>query len=66
LLETVLPHQTTFDNNEVEHDFATIGRRIMLPNARQINQAPGKDCIILLTIEDITERKEIEMGLEKA
>jgi len=38
----------------------------MLLNARQINQALGKDYIILLTIEDITERKEIEMGFEKA
>lgn len=66
LLETILPLQTTFDNYEVEHDFATIGRRIMLLNARQINRALGKDRIILLAIEDITERKEIEMGLEKA
>ncbi|MFA6188138.1 MAG: response regulator [Sulfuricurvum sp.] len=65
LLETVLPQQTTFDDYEVEHDFATIGRRIMLLNARQIEQARGKERIILLAIEDITERKEIEAGLEK-
>ena len=65
LLETVLPQQTTFDDYEVEHDFATIGRRIMLLNARQIEQASGKERIILLAIEDITERKEIEAGLEK-
>jgi len=30
LLETILPQKTTFDNYEVEHDFADIGRRIML------------------------------------
>ncbi len=66
LLETILPQQTTFDNYEVEHDFATIGRRIMLLNARQIKQARGKKLVILLAIEDITERKEIEAGLEKA
>ena len=66
LLETILPQQTTFDNYEVEHDFATIGRRIMLLNARQIQQAHGKERIILLAIEDITERKEIEAGLKKA
>ena len=36
LLETILPQKTTFDNYEVEHDFSTIGRRIMLLNARQI------------------------------
>ena len=35
LLETILPQKTAFDNYEVEHDFATIGRRIMLLNARR-------------------------------
>jgi PAS domain S-box-containing protein len=65
LLETVLPQKATFDNYEVEHDFATIGRRIMLLNARQIQRVLGKERIILLAIEDITERKEIESGLEK-
>jgi len=66
LLETILPQKAAFDNYEVEHDFATIGRRIMLLNARQIQRASGKERIILLAIEDITERREIENGLKKA
>jgi len=66
LLETILPQKATFDNYEVEHDFATIGKRIMLLNARQIQRVLGKERIILLAIEDITERKEIENGLKKA
>ena len=66
LLETILPEKTTFDNYEVEHDFATIGRRIMLLNARQIHRVLGKEHIILLAIEDVTERKDAENGLEKA
>ena len=66
LLETILPQKATFDNYEVEHNFAAIGRRIMLLNARQIERGMGKERIILLAIEDITERKEIEAGLEKA
>ena len=66
LLETILPQKASFDNYEVEHDFAGIGRRIMLLNARQIQRASGKERIILLAIEDITERKEIEAGLENA
>jgi two-component system CheB/CheR fusion protein len=65
LLETILPQKATFDNYEVEHNFATIGRRVMLLNARQIQRGMGKERIILLAIEDITERKEIEAGLEK-
>ena len=60
LLETILPQKTSFDNYEVEHDFATIGRRIMLLNARQIERGMGKERIILLAIEDITERKQLE------
>lgn len=66
LLETILPKKASFDNYIVEHDFANIGRRIMLLNARQIQRASEKERTILLAIEDITERKEIENGLEKA
>lgn len=66
LLENILPQQATFDDYEVEHDFATIGRRIMLLNARQIHRGKGKERIILLAIEDITARREIETGLENA
>jgi two-component system cell cycle sensor histidine kinase PleC len=66
LLENILPKKVSFDNYEVEHNFSTIGRRIMLLNARQIKRVWGKERIILLAIEDITERREIENGLEKA
>ena len=66
LLETILPEKTTFDNYEVEHDFATIGRRVMLLNARQIEQGMGKERIILLAIEDITERKRSGRPVEES
>ncbi len=64
LLEKILPLQTSFENYEVEHDFATIGPRIMLLNARQIRQAYGKRKIILLAIEDITERRNAEKKIK--
>jgi two-component system CheB/CheR fusion protein len=60
LLETILPQKASFDNYEVEHDFANIGRRVMLLNARQIKRESGKERIILLAIEDITEKKKLE------
>ncbi|MCX6554762.1 MAG: PAS domain S-box protein, partial [Candidatus Aminicenantes bacterium] len=66
LLETILPQKASFDNYEVEHEFATIGRRVMLLNARQIQQALGKERIILLAIEDITERKRLEILLTES
>ncbi|MFT4606586.1 MAG: two-component system cell cycle sensor histidine kinase/response regulator CckA [Urechidicola sp.] len=53
-----LPEQTSFDNFEVEHEFATIGKRTMLLNARQIKQREGKRQIILLAIEGITESQQ--------
>ena len=65
LLEKILPQQTAFDNYEVEHDFVTIGRRTLLLNARQIEREVGKERIILLAIEDITERKKYEEKIQQ-
>jgi len=66
LLETILPQKSTFDNYEVEHDFTTIGKHIMLLNARQIQMASGKERIILLAIDDITEHKKAQQAIEEA
>ncbi len=65
LLETILPEKTSFENYEMEHDFSTIGKRVMLLNARQIERAFGKEKIILLAIEDITERRLAEKKLSE-
>ena len=64
LLEDILPKTTSFDDFEVEHDFPDIGKRIMLLNARKIYQKVNHTQLILLAIEDITERKELEERLE--
>ena len=66
LLETIVPEKTSFKDYEVVHTFSSIGRRTMLLNARQIRRTLGKRKIILLAIEDITTRKEIESSLETA
>ncbi|PKP29876.1 MAG: hypothetical protein CVT99_15495 [Bacteroidetes bacterium HGW-Bacteroidetes-16] len=65
LLEKIIPEKNSFDNYEVEHRFSTIGKRVMLLNARQIKRAFGKEKIILLAIEDITERKGKEDSLKE-
>ncbi len=64
LLEKILPQRTSFENYEVEHDFVAIGPRTMLLNARQIRQAHGKKKIILLAIEDISERRIAEKKIK--
>jgi diguanylate cyclase (GGDEF)-like protein/PAS domain S-box-containing protein len=58
LLEGILPQKTSFNNYLIEYDFANIGRRIMLLNAREIEKADDKENTILLSMEDVTERAE--------
>jgi PAS domain S-box-containing protein len=66
LLETILSQKTIFDDYEVDHDFVTIGRLVMLLNARQILRGWGKEQIILLAIEDITEQNRLENQLAES
>ncbi|MBX3448652.1 MAG: PAS domain S-box protein [Planctomycetaceae bacterium] len=60
LLEEILPRNSSFEDFEVEHSFPTIGRRYMLLHARRIHRADEKVDLILLGIEDITERRRLE------
>ncbi len=56
LLETILPANDSFDDFFVEHDFRQIGHRVMLLNARRVDHLQ----LILLAIEDVTERTRVE------
>jgi diguanylate cyclase (GGDEF)-like protein/PAS domain S-box-containing protein len=58
LLESILPQKTSFNDYLIEYDFANIGRRIMLLNAREIEKVGNKQLIILLSMEDVTERAD--------
>jgi PAS domain-containing protein len=58
LLEKILPQKTSFNNYLIEYDFANIGRRIMLLNAREIENVESKQHLILLSMEDVTERAD--------
>jgi two-component system CheB/CheR fusion protein len=57
LLEQVLPRGTTIEDFEVTHSFETVGRRSFLVNAREVVDPARERQLILLAIEDITERK---------
>jgi two-component system, chemotaxis family, CheB/CheR fusion protein len=57
LLEEILPRNSFFDDFEVTHDFPQIGRRTMLLNARRQELDDGAAQMILLAIEDVTERQ---------
>jgi PAS domain S-box-containing protein len=60
LLEKILPTNNPVENFEVEHDFPHIGRKLMLLNAHRIELEGQYKDRILIAIEDITERREIE------
>jgi PAS domain S-box-containing protein len=66
LLEEILPTDTTFDNFEVEHEFKIIGRRVMHLNARRIYRETNETRLILLAIEDVTERKRAQQALRQS
>jgi len=65
LLEKILPQNSSFSDFEVEHDFERIGKRTMLLNARRIHREANKTQMILLAIEDITERKRTKEALRE-
>ncbi len=66
LIEEILPQSSSFNDYEVEHDFPGIGRKIILLNARQIFRENIGSHIILLAMEDITERKQLEQVLQNS
>jgi len=59
LLESILPRNTSFDNYEVEHDFPGAGHRVLLVNGRRLYTEAGKTEMILLAMQDITERRRL-------
>ena len=64
LLEDILTKNNKFDNYEVEHVFSDLGHKIMLLNARRIIRKEIGSQMILLAIEDITERRQLKSSLE--
>ncbi len=56
LLENVVRENRTFQDFRIEHNFPSIGTRVMLINAKGIVRE-GKPSYILLAIEDVTDRR---------
>jgi PAS domain S-box-containing protein len=59
LLEEVLTMDKAFEEYEVVHRFPVLGERVMLLNARKLWTEADETSLILLAIEDVTERKRI-------
>ena len=65
LLENILPKNTHFHDFEITHSFPGIGEKTMLLNARRIVQKSNHEELILLAIEDITDRMLALHEMEK-
>ncbi len=66
LLEKVLSSDVPLSNFEVEHDFPSIGRKTMLLHARQFRSPKGGAPLILLAIQDETERRDAELAASRS
>src|SRR6187431_2700733 len=65
LLEDIVPKSSVFADFELEHTFPAIGRRVMLLNARQL-KAGNHGELLVLAMEDVTERRRAEEEVAKA
>ena len=65
LLEDIVPKSSVFNDFELEHTFPVIGRRVMLLNARKL-QAGHHGELLVLAMEDVTERRRVEEEVAKA
>ena len=59
-LETIISGQKTIEAFEVDQFFPSIGRRVMVLNARKVYQPGNKIQQVLLAIDDVTERVRLE------
>jgi diguanylate cyclase (GGDEF)-like protein/PAS domain S-box-containing protein len=66
LLEKIVPENNQFNDFEVKHSFPSIGHKTMFLNARKIKQDGERRELILLAIEDVTEREKQKEQLEQA
>lgn len=64
LLEVVIPHDRSFDDFEVDYAAEDGSHRTMLLNARGINRPSGAGRLILLALEDVTERRQAAHDLK--
>ncbi|MEP6990767.1 MAG: ATP-binding protein [bacterium] len=63
LLLDVLPQHRTIENFPVEHAFPRLGLRSMLLNVTEILRPDEHEYLILLAIDDVTDRRTAERAL---
>ena len=66
LLGEVLPKNGEVRDFEVRHTFKKLGARVMQLNARALTHIAGDESLMILSIEDITERDEAQRALRQS
>lgn len=59
-LHEILPKQMCLEGFQIRHEFSSIGKRVMLLNARRVISPNNSAPRILLIVEDITEKQLLE------
>ena len=65
LLKETLAGNTQFQTLEVEHTLPAIGRRTLVIDARRLTRQGSTSDLILLAMQDISERKQAEEALHE-
>ncbi len=65
LLKEVIPRDGSFKDVEVEYECAHLGRRVMVLNAHRVVRDDDGTPMILLAIEDDTERRRVRNELRR-
>ena len=66
LLEEILPRKTRFADFEVKQNFPNIGERVMRLNARELSRDKTDEKLILVAIEDVTEKVTYRQKIEES
>ena len=59
-LQNILPHHSYFEGFEITINHSTTGKKCMLLNARQLINDASEEQLIMLAMEDISARKELD------
>jgi chemotaxis protein methyltransferase CheR len=60
LLRSVLAQNSVIESHEIELDVPDIGKRVMLLNAHRVADQRGHDIAMVVGLEDLTAKREIE------
>lgn len=65
LLEMITNDGLPIEGYEVEQDFPSLGRRVLLLSARKVFYETGTHATVLLAFEDITDRRAVEQQMQE-